>query len=121
MVSLRLDFPQGVTVWIHAGCLSPEKRRLFSVFTDRRLYVLDAISDTPLTVRPFRFSRRYDDLCPAAEPPTPLPIRSRETPMERFLVYFANGLHGGDRAYFGTALALSVVRVLARCEAAMGE
>jgi len=121
MVSLRLGFPRGVTAWVHAGCLSPEKRRLFSVFTDRRLYVWDDTSDTPVTIRPFRFSDRYDHLCPASDPPIPLPIRLRQTPMERLLIYFANGLQGGDRAQFGTALALDVVRVLARCEAEMAE
>lgn len=121
MVSLRLGFSGGATAWIHAGCLSPEKRRLFSVFTDRRLYVWDDTSDTPLTARPFRFSDRYDHPCPASDPPMPLLTRLRQTPMERLLIYFANGLQGGDRAQFGTALALDVVRILARCEAAMAE
>jgi len=119
LVSLRLGFSGGVTAWIHAGCLSAEKRRRFSVFTDQRLYVWYDTCETPLTVRPFRFRDRYDHPSPASDPPISLPTRSRQTPMERLLIYFANGLQGGDRAQFGTALALAVVRVLARCEAAM--
>jgi len=36
--------------------------------------------------------------------------------------YFLDGLTaGGDRAYFGTGLALEVTRVLAQCEAEMRE
>ncbi|MDP3703261.1 MAG: Gfo/Idh/MocA family oxidoreductase [Candidatus Omnitrophota bacterium] len=119
VVSLRLGFSGGVTAWIHAGCLSPRKRRTLSVFTDRRLYVWDDTSTKPLTVRPFDFSHRYDLPFPEPLSLIPLPSRSRQTPMEHLLVYFADGLQGGDRRYFGTTLALAVVRVLARCESAM--
>ena len=39
--------------------------------------------------------------------------------MEQTLAYFLDGLEGGDRHYFGTDLALDVVKLLAQCERSM--
>lgn len=119
MISLRLEFETGALAWIHTGRLSPDKRRRFTVVTDRHLYVIDDLAPAPLTVAAIDYARRYDSA--SAEPLTrqPLEVGSTDPPLTRMLAYFLEGLQGGDRGRFGAALAVDVVRVLAACETAM--
>jgi predicted dehydrogenase len=119
MISLRLEFEHGALAWIHAGRLSPDKRRRLTVVTDRHLYVVDDLAAAPLTVAEIDYARRYDSA--PSEPLThhPLEVGSADPPLTRMLAYFLKGLRGGDRQRFGTALAVDVVRVLAACESAM--
>ena len=119
MVSLRLEFPGGASAWIHAGRLSPQRRRSLCVMTETRLYALDELATEKLTVAPFSFSRRYDEGAPDALKPQALRPASDRLPLASALLYFLDGLAGGDRARFGTALALEVTRVLAACESAL--
>ncbi|HBH97457.1 MAG TPA: hypothetical protein DDX89_06710 [Candidatus Omnitrophica bacterium] len=119
MLSLRLEFATGAIGWIHAGRLSPDKRRRLTVVTDRHLYVVDDASPTPLTAAAIDYVRRYENA--QAEPLTlhALDSASTDPPLTRMLAYFLEGLRGGDRGRFGTALAVDVVRVLAAGETAM--
>lgn len=120
-LSVRLDFPKGATAWIQTGRLSPQRRRMLSVFTDARLYVLDDLAAEKLTVSPIRFSERYSQGIPEILERRAIPPPSAHLPLTSAVTYFMDGLEGGDRARFGTALALDVVRVLAACEAVMAQ
>ena len=44
---------------------------------------------------------------------------SDDLPLQRLIGNFLDGLAGGDRGRFGTALAVDVIRVLSQCEAAL--
>ena len=119
MISLRLEFESGAVAWIHTGRLSPDKRRRLTVVTDRRLYVVDDLSPAPLTVAAIDYVRRYENAPVESLTFQTLDADSTEPPLAHLLVYFLEGLRGGDRQRFGTALAVDVVRVLAACETAM--
>ncbi len=116
MVSLRLEFPAGGCGWIHAGRLSPARRRALSVFTDTRIYRADDSADPAAGVAPFAFAARSET--GRAEPVefSPLGPASSSPAMDRMLNYFLDGLAGGDRTKFGTGLATEVVRTLSACE-----
>jgi predicted dehydrogenase len=118
-VSVRLDFFDGVCAWVHAGRLFPNTRRSFSVVTDAHLYRFDGGASPPLTVSPVRFSTRYAQGNGETLEGSPIEFVQGPLPMERVMRYFADGLSGGDRSRFGTALACDVVRLLAQCDAAM--
>ncbi|MBI2093633.1 MAG: Gfo/Idh/MocA family oxidoreductase [Candidatus Omnitrophica bacterium] len=119
-VSLRLDFPGGVSAWIQTGSLTAQKHRLLGVVTENRLYVWNNQAIPALTSRAIRFSRRYQEEGMASMAKTrTLPVSSRSTPLTQAILTFIDGLRGGDRSRFGTKLALDVVRVLALCEKAM--
>jgi hypothetical protein len=118
LLTLRLDFAGDACAWIQAGRLAPAKRRAFGVWTDTRLFRGDALGPEPLTVAPFPFARRESDPNAAASDIRAVPVPAR-LPMEQMVAEFVDGLAGGDRRRFGTALALDVVRVLARCDAAL--
>lgn len=118
LVSLRLDFASGATAWIHAGQLSPVKRRTVTVFTDRSLYAWDTQAQPPLTVAPIDFAKRYEGGVPR---PDGLERRAVITatggaPMQRMATYFLDGLAGGDRRLFGTQLALDVTQILVQAD-----
>ncbi len=119
-VSVRLDFPGGATAWIQAGRLAPQRRRMLSVFTETRLYVLDDLAFEPLTVSRIQFSERYTQGIPEVLEKHALPL-AHELPLTNVVVYFMDGVSGGDRRRFGTALARDVVKVLAACEGVMAQ
>ena len=108
LVMLRLEFPGGCCAWIHTGWLAAQKRRTVSVVTDRRLYVFDDLAAEKLAVSSLDADGRQ-----------PLPVGDERPAMAAMLTYFLDGLAGGDRRYFGTGLALEVIRLLDRCEAAL--
>jgi len=110
LVTMRLRFSGGATAWIHIGCLAPSRRRALTVVTRTRRYVLDDTARQPLTVT---------RLTSPAMKPVPIRSASTLTPMASMVSYFLDGLAGGDRTYFGTQLALDVIRVLAAADAAM--
>ncbi|MBI4353624.1 MAG: Gfo/Idh/MocA family oxidoreductase [Candidatus Omnitrophica bacterium] len=117
-VSLLLEFAQGAAAWIQAGRLESKKRRSLSVMTEHHLYLLESLSAETLTVADIDFSARYRQGIPEA--PQWRAIRVEPSPpLQNMLLYFLDGLAGGDRSRFGTALAVETVRVLAACEQAM--
>ena len=119
-LSVRLDFPSGACAWIHAGRLSPTKRRNLSVFTDTQLYRFDDLAAEPLTTAALEASHRDQEGMSAAPTPHSIPLASSRPPMVNVLTYFLEGLAGGgERRYFNTQLAVDVIRLLARCDAAM--
>jgi len=119
LLSVRLDFPNGVCAWIQSGRLSPHKRRNLSVFTERHLYLFDDLASDKLTVSPWNFAGRSTTDIPEALSPRSIPSTSARLPLANMLTYFLDGLAGGDRRYFGTALAVEVCRLLGLCEAAL--
>jgi predicted dehydrogenase len=114
MVLLRLDFPQGGTAWVHIGRLSPVKRRSLTVGTRTMLYHLDEFSVDALKAAPR--SGQIAGAGPAWETLIHAPVTP---PLTAMLTYFLDGLAGGDRSRFGTALSLEVVRVLAAAAAGL--
>ncbi len=118
-VSLRLEFPGGACAWIQAGCLSVEKRRQLTVFTERRLYRWNAQGKVPLVWAPITFSRRTRGGIPEAPAWKAMRVEAVERPMRRMARCFLDGLHGRARDRFGTTLAVRVTRVLAACSRAM--
>lgn len=113
-VSLWLEFAQGASAWIQAGRLGPSKRRCLSVLTEHHLYLLDDLADEKLTMAEIEFSARYHEGIPETPARRPIPVDA-SLPMQNMLSYFVEGLSGGDRSRFGTALAVGAVRVLATC------
>ncbi len=119
MVSVRLEFPGSVAAWIHAGRLSVQKRRRFSVATDTRLYLFDDQASDTLTVAPVAFAARYTDGIPDALEWSSLNTGPEHPSMVHVVTDFLDGLAGGDRSRFGAKLALEVTRVLSACEQAI--
>ncbi len=117
-VAIRLDFPSGACAWIHAGGLSPYKRRGLSVFTDTHLYEWNVTAKS-LTLARFDFSHRYaekTDVFPDSLQRSELSFPQDSTPMAEAIAYFLNGIRGGDQRYFGTQLAVEVTHLLAACD-----
>lgn len=115
-VSLRFDFSGGACAWVHTGRLSTQKRRGLSVFTDTQLYVLNQQASERLIEATIDFPRRYAGGIPEPLSWTPIALPSDRQPLASAVLYFLDGLAGGDRHYFGTQLALDVTRLLAQCE-----
>jgi len=125
LVMLRLEFAGGCCAWIHTGWLAAQKRRTVSVVTDRRLYVCDDLAEEKLAVSSLDVDGRQPlpvgderPLLKRQRPSAEVPVAGRPA-MAAMLTYFLDGLAGGDRRYFGTSLALDIVRVLAACDAAL--
>jgi len=118
LVMVRLDFPGGICAWIQTGWLAAQKRRLFSLVTDRCLYVFDDLAREKLSESALKANGGKTDL-PVWPVHRPLPVADARPSMVAMVTYFLDGLAGGDRGYFGSALALDVVRVLAACDAAL--
>ncbi len=118
LVMVRLDFSGGVCAWIQTGWLAAQKRRLFSLVTDRCLYVFDDLAREKLSESALK-ATGGDGGLPVWPAQRPLPVADARPSMVAMVTYFLDGLAGGDRGYFGSALALDVVRVLAACEAAL--
>lgn len=116
-VSLRCEFPAGVTAWMHLGFFGAEKRRTFSVITDERWYLFDDQAPERLTVADWPFARRYEAPSPAGWRPIPLP--PWQPPLTNAVNYFLDAVQGGDRRLCDAELTLRITRVLAACEAAM--
>jgi predicted dehydrogenase len=119
LFSVRLDFRGGACAWIQAGRLSARKRRLLSVVTDTRCYVVDEWARQPLTVSPIDFPRRYRGRTRPLLSPQPIRVGTRALPLSQMLRYFVDGLRGGERSRFGLGLGVQVVRLLARCDDAL--
>ncbi|MDP3703315.1 MAG: Gfo/Idh/MocA family oxidoreductase [Candidatus Omnitrophota bacterium] len=118
LIAIRAEGPGGAVAWMHVGNLSSSKRRTLTVWTDRHVYRLDAVAPGPAAMAEVAWVGR------AAPPAGELAWRdllagSARSPLETLLLYFIDGVRGGDRRYFGTALALEVTRVLAACEQAL--
>lgn len=116
MVHIRLEFSGGVSAWIQAGRLSPQKRRRLIVITERRCCVLDEHAPEVLMSAPLPFADRYGSAAMGRLAPRAVAVESSQRPLASMLTYFSNGLNGGDRTLFGTQLAVDVTRVLAECE-----
>lgn len=116
LVSIRLMFPGRACAWIQVGCLSPEKRRQLTIFTDRAVYVWQDQAEPRVSWTEFPWSHRYTEKAPAPDQAwISIPVTDPVTPLTSMLRYFTDGLAGGDRSYFGTDLACRVVEVLSRC------
>jgi len=114
MVSARLDFPRGVTAWVHVGRLSPRKRRTLTVGTDTTLYYLNELSPEPLKV-----ARRFQPDASGRLEWQTVPVATDVPPLVAMLTYFLDGLGGQDQSRFGPGLGRDVVRVLADCQSAL--
>lgn len=112
-ISASLEFSSGASAWVHAGRSFSTKRRSLAVFTPSRLYVWDDMAPATLRCAPMRFFDRY-----LAEPRMDWDVLSVGSgpPMLHMLSHFLDGVSGGDRSWFGTELALQVMRLLHQCE-----
>ena len=108
LVLLRLEFSGGACAWIQIGWLAAKKRRAISFVTDRRLYLFDDVADQKLTACSLDGKEQEA-----------LAVTDAQPAMAAMLSYFLDGFAGGDRRYFGSALALQVTGVLAECEQAL--
>ncbi len=120
LISLRLEFSGGSCAWIQVGSLAPKKRRTLQIFTAGRRYVWNADASPQVTVSSWTPARAERTADVAAGAPLPLGPAEDRQPMERMLGLFLDGVNGGDRAMFGTQLALDVTRVLAQAETVLG-
>ena len=116
LVSLRLDFAGGACAWVHAGRLASQKRRVFSVFTARQVYVFDDLAAEKLAVSSFEAAHGDRQGLPAWPQTRAWPLASSQSSMTAMVTYFLDGMGAGERGYFGTDLALRVTRVLGTCE-----
>ncbi len=116
--AVALDFGAGREALVHGGRLTPHRRRLLVVYTDSRVWIWNDVSEPTLTTASIAFDARNTGGLPrnVAEHVLEVPP---VTPMEAMLTYFIDGLHSGPRDRFGTALALSVTRLLAACDTSL--
>lgn len=117
LFALRLDFPGGVTAWIHSGRASLVRRRSVSVFCAGGAL---RFTDGPCSALD-RFDVEWDarhTLPSTFRLPEPTPVMTTdERPLTRMLHYFIEGVtRGGDTARFGATLAADVVAVLSRAQ-----
>jgi hypothetical protein len=86
------------------------------VLTDTRVYVFDDLAAEKLVVSSRGATSGNPNNFPVWPQGRPLPLLLEESSMTVMLRYFLDGLTGGNRRYFGTALALRVIRLLDRCQ-----
>jgi len=115
LISIRLDWSEGASAWIHTGRLSPQKRRNLTVITDRHLYQLDDVPTSSLTVANIELESRYAGGLPETLERRLIPFDDRP-PLACMLERFVDGITGQRLDGFGTALGRDVVRVIAECE-----
>jgi predicted dehydrogenase len=120
LITLRLDFRGGAAAWIQSGSLSLRRCRSVSVFTDRRAMIFSDGDPSTLEVYDVGWRQR-----PQSGTMFRLSAPSRiftaaERPLTRMVRYFVRGIvHRGDRARFGVALAMDVIRVLETADRAL--
>lgn len=113
LITLKLDFRGGATAWIQSGSLSLRRRRSISVFTDRRAMIFSDGDPSTLEVYDVEWRpRRQLGTTFRLQAPSRT-FTATERPLARMVRYFVRGiLRRGDRARFGVALAMDVIRVL---------
>ena len=115
-VALSLDFDGGPAAWITNSNMSMEKRRAFTVHFDRRVLVLNDLSDCKLVEHELDSSSSAGGGLPGA---TSNPPVSNAMPLTQAVEYFVEGLGHGDRGRFGLDLACDVIRVLDAADRSM--
>lgn len=113
IVSLQLDFPSGVSAMITVGNIMQEKKRLFAVYFDGHVLMLDDLAEHKLIMRAFKGGTLADQTFG-----TPISV-SADLPLSRAVEAFVAGINGGSRESFGIALGVDVVRVLNDSQSAM--
>lgn len=116
MVALRLAFAGGATAWIQVGSLGATKRRQLAVFTDHLRYLFDDTGPIKLTRAAIDWPARYTTGPADPGAGSPVAIADPARPMAVAVAAFVDGITGGPRDRFGTALACDVVRVLAAAQ-----
>lgn len=113
MVSIRLDWKEKGSAWIHAGRLSAKKKRALSVLTDSHLFYFDEL-DTPHCRKiPFDYTRRAEGgSAPIHEKGEPISVPDRPTPMEEMLTAFAE-----NKISFPLKRTVELTRILETCQA----
>jgi predicted dehydrogenase len=121
MVSISLQFLEGVTAWIASGNLSPLKQRRLSVFTNSHLYVVDDRSDVALSEADIDFSQRYTGGIVDGLTMRAIPLEPRIEPMRNVLEYFVDHVAAGRQGNrFGLELAVATVAILSQCGELLG-
>lgn len=115
MVTLRLAWKGGATAWIHAGRLSPQKKRTVSVITDTALFHFDEQAAIKCRKIPFDYTGRAGlGSGPLPKEGEPLPVPERPTPMEGMLSAFADQAEKKSPSN-GLGLTVELTRVLEEC------
>jgi len=121
VVSLELEFPDGVVAAVTVGNALPEKRRLFAVEFDDETLVIDDLADTKLA----RYSNLpvhkldHRSISLSLKEYKANPIRTEDSlPLTEAVKEFVEGIRAPHHLTpaFGVELAVEVTWVLAACE-----
>ena len=116
MVALRLRWKNGVTGWIQAGRLSPQKKRTLSVITDTALYHFDQQAAVKCRRIPFDFPGRTAlGSGPLPKEGEPIPVPEKPAPMEAMLAAFADQVEK-KAPPAGLGLTVELTRLLEECD-----
>ena len=118
ILSLQLDFPSGASAVITVGNIMQEKKRLFAVYFDDCVLMLDDLAEHKLMMY------KIKDGAPAdlAEQTfgSGIPIRvSADLPLTCAVRTFVAGISGDSRESFDVALGVKVMRVLSDSQSAL--
>lgn len=116
-VAINLDFDEGFFAWITNSNLSNKKRRMFAVYFEHKVLVLDDLSENKLVECDFNFELRFEKRQVLGSG-TPLSVAEAK-PLTRAVTHFIQGITGGDLTRFGLRLACDVIRVISTAEKSM--
>ena len=116
MLSIRLEWSRGPSAWIHAGRLSPNKRRTLAVITDTNLFHFDDQVEVRCRQVPFDYKSRMEmGSAPWPKEGDPIPV-PEGTAMEQMLLSFADQVEHKKPPLVDPALTLELTRILEQCE-----
>ncbi len=119
VAAVALEFGNDITGWIVTGRMSLERRRCTMVFCDTASFtVVEAAGTTTLTEFDVGLTRRDQTHARSSLTEGTIRLTSTDRPLTLALEHFVNGVQRGLTRYFGTALAVAVVGVLARADQA---
>ncbi len=110
MLVLKLNF-SSTEAWIHIGHLSMQKRRRFSVFGENEAMVFDDLAENKLNEYPAVWGRQIEEAQDIFKRGRVIDV-SRDLPLNRAVVEFAQGIRGQLSERFGVDLAVNVIQIL---------
>jgi predicted dehydrogenase len=115
ILSLRLEFKNGVEVWIDVSHLSAQKHRRLSVFGENRIMVLDDLVEHKLVEYSCSWENRLKDDQSGLGESTPIST-SPEMPLARAVKTFVRGISDKPTNHFGVDLAVNIIRIIVAAE-----
>ena len=119
ILSLQLDFPGSVSAAITIGNIMQGKKRIFVVYFDDYVLVLDDLAEHKLVMHRIKDRSVADLTDQTFAGGTPMQV-SADLPLTCVVTAFVTGISGGSRGALGVALGVKVVRVLSDSHSILG-